>query len=77
VFGTVTCVVRLGAIAGGALAGGLTGVSIALLVVMCAEGLYGIPAIRAALDDPSPAGRDSGPLALGAASSGAGASSRA
>ena len=77
VFGTVTCVVRLAAIAAGALAGGLTGVSVALLVVMCAEGLYGIPAIRAALDDSRPASRNSGPLALGADPRGADAGSRA
>lgn len=77
VYGTVTCVVRLAAIAAGGLAGGLTGMSVALLIVMCAEGLYGIPAIRAALDDSHQAARNSGPLALGPASRGAGASSSA
>jgi O-antigen/teichoic acid export membrane protein len=77
VYGTVTCAVRLGAIAAGALAGGLTGMSVALLIVMSAEGLYGIPAIRAALDDSRPARRNSGPLALGPAARDASASASA
>jgi O-antigen/teichoic acid export membrane protein len=77
VYGIVTCAVRLGAITAGALAGGLTGVSVALLIAMCLEGLYGLPAIRAALNDSRPAGRDSGPLALHPAPRSAEASSRA
>ncbi len=48
-FGTVSCGLRLAAVTAGALAGGLNGVAIALLVVMCAEGAYALPAIRAAL----------------------------
>ena len=49
VYATVTCVARLVAVAAGAVADGLVGVSVALLVVMCAEGLYAVPAIRRAL----------------------------
>jgi O-antigen/teichoic acid export membrane protein len=49
VYTSVTCVARLVAVAAGALTGGLVGVSVALLVVMCAEGLYAVPAIRRAL----------------------------
>ncbi|HEY3877522.1 MAG TPA: hypothetical protein VGM12_02870 [Trebonia sp.] len=57
VFGTVTCAIRLAAIVAGALAGGLLGVSVALLAVMTAEGLYTVPALRRALraQDPAPA----------------------
>jgi hypothetical protein len=33
----------------GAIAGGLTGVAVALLIVMTGEGLYALPALRAAL----------------------------
>ena len=49
VFATVTLVIRLAAVIAGGVAGGLTGVAVALLVVMCAEGLYAVPALRAAL----------------------------
>jgi O-antigen/teichoic acid export membrane protein len=49
VYSTVTCVVRLAAMAAGGLAGGLAGVSVAMLVSMTAEGLYTVPALRAAL----------------------------
>jgi O-antigen/teichoic acid export membrane protein len=49
VFGTVTCAVRLVAVIAGARADGLVGLSAALTVVMCAEGLYTLPALRAAL----------------------------
>jgi hypothetical protein len=49
VFATVTLVIRLVAVIAGGVAGGLTGVAVALLVVMCAEGLYAVPALRAAL----------------------------
>lgn len=49
VFGTVTLVIRFAAVVAGAAAGGLTGVSLALLVVMLAEGLYALPALWAAL----------------------------
>ena len=49
VFATATCAIRLVALVIGALADGLVGVSVALLVVMSAEGLYAIPALRAAL----------------------------
>jgi O-antigen/teichoic acid export membrane protein len=49
VFATVSCVLRLVAITAGALAGGLVGVSVALLVVMSAEGGYAVPALRLAL----------------------------
>jgi O-antigen/teichoic acid export membrane protein len=45
IFATVTLIVRLAAVIAGALAGGLIGVSVALLVVMCAEGLYALPAV--------------------------------
>jgi hypothetical protein len=37
--------VRLAAVVTGALAGGLIGVSVALLVVMCAEGVYALPSV--------------------------------
>jgi hypothetical protein len=49
VFATVACAVRLAAIVTGALTHGLVGVSVALFVVMCAEGLYALPALRSAL----------------------------
>jgi O-antigen/teichoic acid export membrane protein len=49
VYASVTCVIRIGTMVAGALAGGLIGVSVALLVVMTAEGLYTIPALRGAL----------------------------
>jgi O-antigen/teichoic acid export membrane protein len=49
VFGTVTLGVRLVAVIAGAIAGGLTGVAVALLIVMTGEGLYALPALRAAL----------------------------
>ena len=49
VYATVTCVIRVAAMVAGALADGLTGVSVALLIVMLAEGLYTIPTLRAAL----------------------------
>jgi O-antigen/teichoic acid export membrane protein len=49
VFATVSCAARLIAITAGALAGGLVGVSVALLVVMTAEGCYALPALRSAL----------------------------
>jgi O-antigen/teichoic acid export membrane protein len=49
VFASASCAVRLVAIVAGALAGGLIGVSVALLVVMSAEGAYGLPAIRSVL----------------------------
>jgi O-antigen/teichoic acid export membrane protein len=45
IFATVTLIIRLAAVIAGALAGGLIGVSVALLVVMCAEGLYALPAV--------------------------------
>jgi O-antigen/teichoic acid export membrane protein len=45
VFATVTLVIRLAAVVAGAIAGGLIGVSLALLVVMCAEGLYALPGV--------------------------------
>ena len=49
VYATVTCVIRLAAMTAGGLAGGLLGVSVALLVSSTAEGLYAIPALRTAL----------------------------
>jgi O-antigen/teichoic acid export membrane protein len=45
IFATVTMIIRLAAVVAGALADGLIGVSVALLVVMCAEGLYALPAV--------------------------------
>ena len=48
IYASVTCAIRLAAVVAGELAGGLVGVSVALLVVMCAEGLYAVPAIRRA-----------------------------
>ena len=58
VYATVTCVIGLAAMVAGALAGGLPGVSVALLVTMCAEGLYTIPTLRAALRGERPAAAD-------------------
>jgi O-antigen/teichoic acid export membrane protein len=55
VYATVTCALRLGALVAGALAGGLTGVALALLAVMTAEGLYTVPALRRALRAHDPA----------------------
>ena len=49
VFGTTALMVRIAAVVAGAYAGGLTGVAVALLTVMCAEGLYAVPCIRTAL----------------------------
>jgi O-antigen/teichoic acid export membrane protein len=49
VYASVTCVIRLAAVTIGALAGGLVGVSVALLASMTAEGLYAVPALRKAL----------------------------
>ena len=49
VFASVALVIRLIAVIAAAVAGGLTGVAVALLVVMCAEGLYAVPAVAAAL----------------------------
>jgi len=49
VFATVALFARVVGVVAGALAGGLTGVAIALLAVMCAEGLYAVPAVRAAV----------------------------
>ena len=49
IYATVTCAVRLAALVAGALTGGLAGASVALLIVMSAEGLYTIPALRRAL----------------------------
>jgi O-antigen/teichoic acid export membrane protein len=58
VYATVTCVIGLAAMVAGALAGGLPGVSVALLVTMCAGGLYTIPTLRAALRGERPAAAD-------------------
>jgi O-antigen/teichoic acid export membrane protein len=49
VFATVALGVRVAAMTAGAMTGGLTGVAVALLAVMCAEGLYAVPAVLAAL----------------------------
>jgi O-antigen/teichoic acid export membrane protein len=49
VYASVTCAIRIGSMVAGAMAGGLAGVSVALLVVMTAEGLYAVPALRRAL----------------------------
>jgi hypothetical protein len=49
VFSTVTCILRVAAIVAGALAHGLVGLCAGMLVMECAEGLYGMPAILAAL----------------------------
>jgi O-antigen/teichoic acid export membrane protein len=49
VFASVALAVRLAAVVAGAVIGGLTGVALALLVVMCAEGLYAVPALVAVL----------------------------
>ena len=50
IYATVSTVVRLGAAVAGALSGGLVGLSIALLLVMTAEGVVVIPPVRAALN---------------------------
>jgi O-antigen/teichoic acid export membrane protein len=55
VYSTVTGVIRLAAMTAGGLADGLLGVSVALLVSTTAEGLYTIPALRAALRGEFPA----------------------
>ncbi|MGH3437036.1 MAG: lipopolysaccharide biosynthesis protein [Sciscionella sp.] len=47
-YATVTCVARLAGTATGALLDGLRGLSIALLIVMCAEGIAVLPAVWAA-----------------------------
>jgi O-antigen/teichoic acid export membrane protein len=49
VFATGALVIRLVAVIVGGMAGGLTGVAVALLVVMCAEGLYAVPTLRAVM----------------------------
>jgi O-antigen/teichoic acid export membrane protein len=49
VFATVTAAARLVAVAAGAAAGGLAGLSLALLAVMCAEGAYATPPVLRAL----------------------------
>jgi O-antigen/teichoic acid export membrane protein len=49
VFATVALAVRMAAATGGAITGGLVGLSVALLVVMCAEGAYAMPTLWAAL----------------------------
>jgi O-antigen/teichoic acid export membrane protein len=54
VYSTVTCFIRLAAMAAGGLAYGLIGVSVALLVSTCAEGLYTLPALRSALKGERP-----------------------
>jgi O-antigen/teichoic acid export membrane protein len=50
IYATVSTAARLGAAVAGALSGGLVGLSIALLLVMTAEGVVVIPPIRAALN---------------------------
>jgi O-antigen/teichoic acid export membrane protein len=65
IFATVAAAARLGAAAAGAVTGGLTGLSLALLAVMCAEGIVAAPAVWAALRAPVPAGGDApGPAHL-------------
>jgi O-antigen/teichoic acid export membrane protein len=49
IFATVTLAIRLVAVIAGGVTGELTGVAVALLVVMSAEGLYAMPAVAAAL----------------------------
>jgi O-antigen/teichoic acid export membrane protein len=49
VFATVALAVRMAAATAGAITGGLVGLSVALLVVMCAEGVYAMPTLWAAL----------------------------
>jgi len=49
VFATVALAVRMAAATAGAIAGGLVGLSVGLLVVMCAEGVYAMPTLWAAL----------------------------
>ena len=55
VYSTVTGVIRLAAIVGGALESGLLGVAVAMLAVSCAEGLYTVPALRRAVRADGPA----------------------
>jgi O-antigen/teichoic acid export membrane protein len=50
IYATVSTAARLGAAVAGAMAGGLVGLSIALLLVMTAEGIVVIPPVRAALN---------------------------
>jgi O-antigen/teichoic acid export membrane protein len=57
VYGTVTFTARMAAVTAGALAGGLAGVSVALLAVAFAEGAWTIPALRGALRASPAAGR--------------------
>ena len=64
VYSTLTCVIRLAAMTAGGLAWGLAGVSVALFVSMCAEGLYTVPALRSALRGERPAA-DERPAASG------------
>jgi hypothetical protein len=54
IFATVALAVRMAAATAGALADGLVGLSVALLVVMCAEGAYAMPALWAALRGRTP-----------------------
>jgi len=49
VFSTVTCVLRVAAIVAGALAHGLLGLCVGMVIMECAEGLYGTPTVLAAL----------------------------
>jgi O-antigen/teichoic acid export membrane protein len=49
VFASAALAARIAAAAVGAMADGLTGLSLALLLVMCAEGAYAVPALWAAL----------------------------
>jgi O-antigen/teichoic acid export membrane protein len=69
-YATVSTAARLGAAVAGAMAGGLVGLSIALLLVMTAEGIVVIPTVRAALNGRMPRtdrkpGPDAGPLLEG------------
>jgi len=76
IYATVSTAVRLGAAVAGALTGGLVGLSIALLLVMTAEGVAVIPPVRAALNgrmsrpDRRP-GTATGPLPEGSPNAGA------
>jgi O-antigen/teichoic acid export membrane protein len=63
IYATVSTAARFGAAVAGAMTGGLVGLSIALLLVMTAEGIVVIPPIRAALDGRVPRpDRGQGPL---------------
>jgi O-antigen/teichoic acid export membrane protein len=63
IYATVSTAVRLGAAVAGAMAGGLVGLSIALLLVMTVEGIVVIPPVRAALNGRMPRpDRGHGPL---------------